>query len=59
MGRETPRGTVGRVPQNVYGQDLPLPTTETFQVASTDFPTLVRKVVTIAVTGRRAAGALP
>ena len=41
--------------QNVYGQDLPASTAETFQVASTDFPAVVRKVVKITVTGRGAA----
>lgn len=42
--------------QNVYGQDLPLPNAETYKVASTDFPTAVRKVVTIAVTGPQGSG---
>ena len=38
--------------QNVYGQGLPdTPHAETFQVTSTDFPGVTRKVVKITVTG--------
>ena len=42
--------------QNVYGTDLPDPTTQTFQVTSSDFPAVTRKIVKIAVTGPRGTG---
>ena len=45
--------------QNVYGQDLPLPTAETVQVTSTAFPGGTRKVVKITVTGPRGTGSFP
>lgn len=36
---------------NVYGQSLPVPSAETFEVASTAHPGATRKIVTITVTG--------
>jgi hypothetical protein len=42
--------------QNVYGQDLPLPTTQSFQVTATDFPAATRKVVKISLTGPQGSG---
>ncbi|WP_312858237.1 alpha/beta hydrolase family protein [Pseudonocardia pini] len=37
--------------ENVYGQSLPAPTAQTFDVASSEVAGLTRKVVTITVTG--------
>ncbi|MCE0762876.1 acetylxylan esterase [Pseudonocardia kujensis] len=42
--------------QNVYGQSLPAPTTQTFAVTPTDFPGVTRKKITITVTGPQGTG---
>jgi hypothetical protein len=42
--------------QDVYGQGLPDAPAETFQVTSTGFPGVTRKIVKIAVTGPRGTG---
>ena len=42
--------------QNVYGQGLPDTPAPTFQVTSTDFPGVTRKVVKITVTGPSGSG---
>jgi Prolyl oligopeptidase family len=42
--------------QDVYGQDLPLPTAQTFQVTSTDFPGVTRKIVKVTVAGSQGTG---
>lgn len=44
--------------QNVYGRPLPEPTEQTFDVASTDFPGVTRKIVTVGVTGPEGTGSL-
>ncbi|MEU7814791.1 acetylxylan esterase [Pseudonocardia sp. NPDC049154] len=44
--------------ENVYGQSLPAPTTQTFEVASTDFPAVTRKIITITVTGPQGTGSV-
>ena len=42
--------------QNVYGQGLPDPTAQTFQVTSTDFPGVTRKIVKVTVACSQATG---
>jgi hypothetical protein len=42
--------------QNVYGQGLPNPTTQTFQVTSTDFSAATRKIVKVTVAGSQGTG---
>ncbi|MCE3549864.1 acetylxylan esterase [Pseudonocardia sp. RS11V-5] len=42
--------------QNVYGQSLPTPTAQTFEVTPTDFPGVTRKKITITVTGPQGTG---
>ena len=42
--------------QNVYGQGLPEPTAQTFQVTSADFPGVTRKIVKVTVTGPQGTG---
>lgn len=42
--------------ENVYGQSLPAPTTQTFDVATTEFPAVTRKIITITVTGPEGTG---
>ncbi len=42
--------------QNVYGQGLPDPTAQTFQVRSTDFPGVTRKIVKVTVSGSQGTG---
>jgi hypothetical protein len=42
--------------QNVYGESLPAPTAQTFDVTSTDLARVTRKTVTITVTGPQGTG---
>jgi len=42
--------------QDVYGQALPDPTAQSFQVTSTDFPGGTRKIVKVTVAGPRGTG---
>ncbi len=42
--------------QNVYGQGLPDAPTESFQVASTDYPAVTRKIVKVTVAGSQGTG---